>query len=169
MKVALLKFASSFVLGLVDDEAGRTLLAEFRAGEFSLRTVDTLGEHPQPTDEPSIVRLDYPATIERGSWFQQSPVAGLDGAGGQQFVSMCFPVLLEVSRLSCDLGTVEAAEVFDVADSTTAIISKDGVEPAGERLQSSEGLVTKYLHTLEAIGVKPKRMPGGRQKVAREP
>ncbi len=166
MKIALLKFASSFVLGLVDDEAGRMLLAEFGAGPSS---VDTLGEHPQPTDEPSLVRLDYPATIETSSWFQQSPVAGLDGAGGQQFVAMRFPVLLEVSRLSCDLGAVEAAEVFDVADSTTAIISKDGVEPAGERLQSSEGLVTKYLHTLETIGVKPKRVIGGRQKVAREP
>ncbi len=162
MKVALLKFASSFLLGIVDDEAGRMLLAEFAAGE-----------PPVPSDvgeiapEQSLVRLDYPATIETGSWFQQAELA-VAGNAGQQFVAMRFPVLLEVSRLSCDLGAVEAAEVFNVADSTTAIISSAGVEPAGERLQSSEGLVKKYLHTLETIGVKPKRFTGGRQKVTRE-
>lgn len=162
MKVALLKFASSFLMGVLDDEIAAFLVAEFEVGGRG-RGAEAMAED----EDAVVVRLDYPATIETGSWFQQAEIAAV-GAAGQQFVAMRFPVLLEVSRLSCDLSAVEAAEVFDVADSTTAIISAAGVEPAGERLQSSEGLVKKYLHTLETIGVKAKRLSGGRQKVPRE-
>ncbi len=163
MKVALLKFASSFLMGLVADEDAAFLVSEFTAPREA-----TNGIGADVDNSGAVVRVEYPATIETGSWFQPAKVAGLDGAA-QDFVAMRFPVVLEVSRLSCDLSAVEAAEVFDVADSTTAIISAAGVEPAGERLQSSEGLIKKYLHTLETIGVKPKRIAGGRQKVAREP
>lgn len=160
MKVALLKFASSFVLGLLEDESAALLVTEFAAADHE----ELNGDGPVASAESAIVRLQYPATAETGSWFQPSQI----DPSGQQFVAMRFPVLLEVSRLSCDLGAVEAAEVFDVVDSTTALISAAGVEPAGERWQSNEGLIKKYLGVLEGLGVKAKRLSGGRQKVPRD-
>ncbi len=167
MKVALLKTATAFWMGVVEDVDAALIDEEFGVGAIEpFPQGSENGAEAPELIEAATVCVHFPATVETGSWFQQNPV---DPTGhGQQFVAMRFPVLLEVSKVRCRLGAVEVGEVFAATDSTTAIISVAGVEPAGERLQSSEGLVQKYLTLLAGLGVKPARLPGGRQKVPRE-
>jgi hypothetical protein len=169
MKVALLKTATAFWMGMVDSADAALIDEEFELGAFEPGEggSDNGADAPEPPGfvEGAIIRVHFPATVETGSWFQQSQLDPT--SAGHQFVAMRFPVLLEVSRARVRLGAVEVAELFDVADSTTAIVSAAGVEPAGDRLQSSEGLVQKYLTLLVGLGVKPAKLPSGRQKVPR--
>lgn len=163
MKVALLEFATKRLIGLVDDDGAALIHEEF--GEQGLRQPDNGAGTETVQPGGALIRLDWPATVEFISWFQTNPV---DPTGVQQFVARRVPVLIGVDSCPYDLAPAEGGKPYDVADSTTAIIGPDGVEPAGERLQSAQPLVQEYLRILDTIGVKPKRGGSGRQKVPRE-
>jgi hypothetical protein len=157
MKVAVIEFATRGLIGLVDDDGAKTLR-------------DCFGGESEPAlgdDEvPSLLRLEWPAQREMTSWMEQAPTVIEGAAAGARFVAQQFTVLLGVSHLTVDAGQALGAEVFDVADQRTAVISANGVEPATPELGSEEPLVARYLESIKPVLGRVKRV--GRQRVMRE-
>lgn len=160
MKVAVIEFPTKCLIGVVSDADAELVALEFNYPEEPLPPEGEAGEEPA---RGGIIRVQYPARNESTSWFQPGP---LDGQ--QQFVVQNFVALTGATRMTIDLGPAIAADVFETVDNKTAIISGDGVKPAGLPT-SDEPIVQRYLAALEAVGVKPARVGGGRQKVQREP
>lgn len=159
MKVAVIEFPTKCLLGLISDADSALVAFEFSGAEEPLSPEDATVDEPA---RGAIIRVQYPARNESANWFQPGPLEGQ-----QQFVVQNFVALTGATRMTLDLGHAIAADVFETVDGTTALISADGVKPAGAPT-SDEPIVQRYLAALAAVGVAPVRLGGGRQKVPRE-
>lgn len=157
MKVAVIEFATRGVIGVVDDEGAETIRACFGA---------EAAESANDDEVPSLLRLEWPAQREQTSWMEQAPAVIEGAASGARFVAQQFAVLLGCSRLLVDIGTALGAEVFDVADQHTAVISSNGVTPATPEPASDEPLIGRYLEAIKPVLGRVKR--SGRQRVVRD-
>lgn len=149
MKVAWLKFPTFTWIGLITDEDAEILVDEFAPPE------PVNPDAAAAEASGAAVRLEWPALIQLERGVVDTHVAG---APPQGYVAQLI-VLEGVSNTLVDLGAALAGQCFELVE-PALIASGDG--------KATEPAVQQYLARLQEIGIKPRRLGGGRQKIPRD-